>query len=204
MSIRPDQVRNLAAWGYESGDTDTEVEVDVWTINDIEDEQGESDIERARRLLSGVTVIDARGDIAKVDYPGAAGTGYRRVSTDEAVSQQAYAGAARSAGGDRTGSGTFDEGWTQPDDAPDLAAVFAFGEAEVLPAVAQDLIENGSPELAAEVRTMNRDPERTEDAEPTGRRPFNGYENAVRIYPRSGRAFEYSVDVNRDAMRRDQ
>jgi hypothetical protein len=202
MSESPDAVRNLAAWGYQSSRTGTRVEVDVWTINDVDAE--EDAVERARRLLSdGVTVLDAAGDVAKVEYPGAAGVGYRRVSTDAKVSQQAYAGAARSAGGTRTEAGTFDDGWTVPDDAPDHEAVVDYGEAVVLPAVEQDLRRSGSPELAREVASMTRDGTREEIEEPVRARPFTGYRNAVRIYPRNGGAFEYDVDTSADSMTRE-
>jgi len=198
-----ESVRNLAAWGYDSGRTETRVEVDVWTVNDVD--YGESDIDRARRMLGGgVEVIRAAGDVAKVEYPGAAGTGYRRVSTDEKVSQQAFAGAVRSAGGDRTNSGTFGDGWTVPDNAPDLSAVAVHGEAVVLPAVATDLRRSGSVELAAEIRSMFRERAREEDEEPVRAESFSGYKNAVRIYPRNGAPFEYSVDTSSDALRRER
>lgn len=198
-----ESVRNLAAWGYDSGRTGTRVEVDVWTVNDVD--YGESDIERARRMLGGgVEVIRAAGDVAKVEYPGAAGVGYRRVSTDEKVTQQAFAGAVRSSGGDRTDAGTFGTGWTVPDDAPDLEAVAAHGEAVILPAVAKDLRRSGSVELAAEIRSMVREKAREEDEEPVRAKSFSGFKNAVRIYPRNGSAFEYSIDTSADALRRER
>ena len=48
---------------------------------------------------------------------------------------------------------------------------------------------------------MGRDGRREEDEEPVRARPFTGFRNAVRIYPRDGSAFEYSVDTARESLR---
>lgn len=194
-------VRNLAAWGYESTRTGTRIEIDVWTINQAK--KGETDLERARRLLPDkFDVIEAAGNVAKVGYPGAAGVGYRYIDRDSTAAQQAYAGAVRSAGGSRTDAGTFGEGWTVPDDAPDLRACVSHGEREVIPAVRQDLRRAGSRELAQAIERIDRDGAREEENEPVGTSAFRGFKNAVRIYPRNGSPFEYSVDVPDRELRR--
>lgn len=204
MSESGRPLRNLAAWGYESGDTGTRVEIDVWTVNEAVRDQDDA-LERARRELgSNVDVIDAAGNVAKVRYVGIDTVGYRYIDTDTKATQQAYAGARRSAGGDRTDAGTFGTGWTSPPEAPDIDAVIAHGEAEVIPAAARDIRESGAMELAQAVRTIPREPSRDEVEEQTQEQPFNGFENAIRIYPRGGSAFEYSVETSRDAMRRDR
>jgi hypothetical protein len=184
MSARdePRPVRNLAAWGYESDASGTRVEVDVWTINRVTVD----DMPTTDDFAVGLESVEAvAGDVAKVEYAGAAGTGYRRVSTDEPVSQQAYAGAARSAGGPRTGAGTFAEGGTSGVAGPDLARVIRHGEDEVLPVVREEMRELG--------RAIGRQPSRDEDEEPVETRPFDGYRNVVRVFPRAGDVWRYEV-----------
>ena len=197
-------LRVLAAWGYESGTTGTRIEIDVWSVNRGEREDTDDAVERARgELGANVDVIDAAGNVAKVRYKGIDAVGYRYIDSDTKASQQAFAGAKRSAGGRRTDAGTFDDGWTSPDYAPDINSCVAHGEAEVIPAVRQDIRRSGALELASAIEGISREPTRDEDDEPTQERPFDGFKNAVRIYPQGGEEFEYSVDVTRDSMRRD-
>jgi hypothetical protein len=202
VETRP--LRTLAAWGYQSDTTGTRVEIDVWTVNQTTRDRDDA-LERAREVFADngriESVIDAAGSTAKVNYAGAAGVGYRYIDGGKAT-QQAYAGAKRSAGGSRTDAGTFEEGWTVPPDAPDLDACVAHGRGVVIPAVRRDLRESGARELAQAIERIKREPRRDEEEEPTTDRPFNGFRNAVRIYPRNGREFEYSVDTNRDNLKR--
>lgn len=178
-SERP--VRNLAAWGYESAASGDRVEVDVWTVNRVEGD----DLPDPEDFDAPVDeVLAAAGDIAKVSYRGAAGIGYRRVSTDEAVSQNAYAGAARAAGGERTGAGTFGEGASPAVQGPSLDDVVRYGESNVLPAVRAELGELGM--------AVGREPSSDEDEEPVSARPFDGYRNVVRVFTRGG-TFRYTV-----------
>jgi hypothetical protein len=198
MSGRPtDAVRILAGYNYESGKTGTRVEVDVWTVSPDDDD--ESAIERAKREFSGVDVIDAHGNVAKVGYPGAAGVGYRYIDSDETAPQQAYAGAKRSAGGDRTGAGTFQGGCKAPPGREGYDEVVAHAENEVLPAFRADLRRYGSRELATAAETMEG-PRREE--EPTTQEPFDGFRNTVRIFPRGKAPREYSVDVRSEENER--
>lgn len=195
--------RYLAAWGYESGRTDTRVEIDVWAVNRVE---RDDDLAEARRRLVDngpfEAVIRASGNVAEAVYPGAAGEGYVYVDSGEKASKQAFAGASRAAGADfDPETGRFGEGWREPPDAPDLAAVVAHGEQKVIPAVARDLDDSGAYELADEVRSIPRDSSRDEDGEPTTGSAFTGFRNAVRIYPRAGSPYEYEVDVGREAMK---
>jgi len=184
-SAEPRPVRNLAAWGYESSATGTRVEVDVWTVNRVTTD----DMPTTADFSVGLEAVEAvAGDIAKVEYAGAAGTGYRRVSTDEPVSQQAYAGAARSAGGPRTDSGTFAEGGVSGVAGPDLDRVIRHGEEEILPVVREELREFG--------QAIGREPSRDEDEEPVETRPFDGFDNVVRIFPRGGSVVRYRVQNN--------
>jgi len=195
MSGRPtDAVRILAGYNYESGKTGTRVEVDVWTISPDEDDD-ESAVERAKRQLSRGEVIDAYGNVAKVGYSGAAGVGYRYIDSDESASQQAFAGAKRSAGGDRSGSGTFEDGYEAPPGSEGFDEVVSHAENEVLPAFRADLRRYGSRELATAAETM-QGPRREE--EPTTQEPFDGFRNTVRIFPRGKAPREYSVDVRRE------
>jgi hypothetical protein len=194
MSGRPtDAVRILAGYNYESGKTGTRVEVDVWTVSPDDDDG--SAIERAKRELSGVDVIDAHGNVAKVGYPGAAGTGYRYIDSDEPASQQAFAGANRSAGGNRSGDGTFQGGYEAPPGTEGYEEVVAHAENEVLPAFRADLRRYGSRELATAAETMEG-PRREE--EQTTQEPFDGFRNTVRIFPRGKEPREYSVDVRKE------
>lgn len=183
MSARdgPRPVRNLAAWGYESDASGDRIEVDVWTVNRREGD-GLPDPEDFAAAVD--EVLAAAGDVAKVEYAGAAGVGYRRISTDEPVSQQAYAGAARSAGADRTGRGTFGEGGTSGVVGPDLDDVVDHGRDEVIPAVRDEFRELGE----RIVREENRD----EDEEPVETRPFDGFRNVIRVFTRSS-TFRYRV-----------
>jgi len=206
-------VRTLAAWGYDSGRTGTRVEIDVWTVNVAEAERDDA-VERAREAFdSRVQVIDAYGNVARVNYKGAAGSGYRYIDMAETnpgkdkpsdATQQAFAGAKRAAGGDHGDDGRIVEGYETPPDAPGIDECVAFGEAYVIPAVESDLRQNGAPELANDVASIPRDSSDDEIDEPTNTRPFDGFDNAVRIYPQGGSEFEYSVDVNRDDMDRER
>lgn len=194
--------RYLAAWGYQSDRTGTRVEVDVWTVNELIDE--ETDLERAKDALADdgrVDVIDAAESIAKVRYVGIDSVGYLRYTTGETVNQQSYAGAKRSAGGDRTGAGTFGDGFVEPEGAPGLDECVAFGEAQVIPSVRADVRESGSRELAQALERMSRKPSNDEDGEETTDRRTDGFRNAVRIYPRNGSPFEYEADTSRDRLR---
>lgn len=206
-------VRNMAAWGLKSSRTGTEVEIDVWTVNEAVRDRDDA-IGRAREAFADdgriADVIDATGNVAKVAYAGAAGVGYRYIDMAKTnpgknepsdATQQAFAGAKRSAGGGRGDDGTFDDGWTVPPDAPDLQACVAHGRNEVIPAAVRHMREAGAPEMAEAVASIRREPSRDEDEEPTQLQPFSGFENAVRIYPRGGSAFEYSVDVSRETFR---
>lgn len=185
MSSRgPRPVRNLAAWGYESSTTDSRIEVDVWTVNRVESD----DQELADPSDFGVgidEVLAQAGDVAKVVYSGAAGVGYRRVSSDERVSQQAFAGAARSAGTTRTDAGTFDEGGFGAVIGPSLDDVVAVGERDVLPVVRREFQELG--------QKIGREPSRDEDEEPVETEPFDNFRNVVRVFPRGGDVFRYRV-----------
>ena len=204
-------VRTLAAWGYDSGRTGTRVEIDVWTVNLAEAERDDA-VERAREAFDGrVQVVEAYGNVARVNYAGAAGTGYRYIDMaktnpgkDEPTdaTQQAFAGAKRSAGGSRDDEGRIVGGYETPPDAPGIDEAIAYGEGYVIPAVEADLRRNGAPELANAVASIPRDASRDEIEEPTNTRPFDGFDNAVRIYPQGGSAFEYDVDVTRDDLDR--
>jgi len=191
-------MRILAGYNYESGKSGTRVEVDVWTVSPDEDD-GESAVERAKRELSRGEVIDAHGNVAKVGYAGAAGVGYRYIDSDETATQQAFAGAKRSAGGDRTGAGTFQGGYEAPPGTEGYDEVVAHAENEVLPAFRADLRRYGSRELATAAETMEG-PRREE--EPTTQEPFDGFRNTVRIFPRGKAPREYSVDVRSEENER--
>jgi hypothetical protein len=202
-------VRTLAAWGYESDTTGTRIEVDVWTVNEAEATRSDAR-ERAEAAIGGRgEVLEAYGNVAKVAYAGAAGTGYRYIDPDATnpgiegptATQQAFAGAKRSAGGDRDDQGRIGEGFETPPDAPGIEECAAFGAAEVIPAVREDLRRSGAREMAQALERIRRQPTRDEIEEPTNERPFAGFDNAVRIFPRGGREFEYSVDVNRETLR---
>jgi hypothetical protein len=186
--------RYLAAWGYESSDSGDSAELDVWTVNPVEaeDDDGPDAEERARRAFGDrVTVVEAFGNVARVDYAGAAGSGYRYVEEDEPAPQQAFAGAKRSAGGTRTGAGTFGTGYAEPDDAPDLADVLAHATDEVLPVVRVKLRGLG--------RDLAREPSRDEDGEPVADEPFDGFDNVVRVFL-SDETVRYTVS-NGDLVR---
>jgi len=179
----PRPVRNLAAWGYESSSSGDRLEVDVWTVNDRE---ADDDLPDPEDFGVGLADVLARaGDIAKVEYAGAAGVGYRRISTDEKVSQQAFAGAARSAGGSRTDAGTFGEGAEPAVIGPDLARVIREGREEVIPPVEREFRE-----LAEK---LTRDENRDEDEEEVADRPFDGFDNEVRVILSTGDAYRYEV-----------
>lgn len=187
-------MRNLAAWGYESDSTDSRIEVDVWTVNRVEGD----DLPDPSDFAVAIDEVLARaGDVAKVRYSGAAGVGYRRISTDEKVKQVAFAGAARSAGTDRTEAGTFDEGGFGAVIGPSLDDVIRHGETDVLPVVKQHFQQRGSA-IGAK---LAREPSRDEDEEPVETRPFDGFDNVVRVIPGSGKVYRYEVanGVLRDA-----
>lgn len=186
-SRRP--LRTLAAWGYHSAATGARIEVDVWTINPPDDDDGD-DLERARRKWGhrdDITPLETYGNVAKVHYENLGNVGYRYISTDEKATQQAFAGAKRSAGGPRTPEGTMGEGYSPPDWAPDLRDVVAHGEAEVLPAVRQEFMELGA--------AITRDPPADEENEPVPEEPFEGFKNVVRAWPYgdSGPVYRYRV-----------
>lgn len=176
-------VRNLAAWGYESAASGDRIEVDVWTVNRREGDglPDPDDIPAAGDIDS---VVAAAGDVAKVEYAGAAGTGYVRISTGESVSQQAFAGAARSAGSDRTDAGTFAEGGESGVVGPSLQEAIRHGEEEVIPVVRAEFQELG--------RAIGREPSRDEDEEPVETRPFDGFRNVVRAFT-NGAVYRYQV-----------
>lgn len=178
----PRPVRNLAAWGYESSSTDTRVEVDVWTVNRREGDGLPDPSDFAAPVSE---VLAAAGDVAKVRYRGIGTVGYRRISTDAKVSQQAFAGAARSAGGSRTEGGTFRPGAEPAVIGPDLPDVVRHGESEVMPVVRREMRELG--------RGIGREPHRDEDEEEVETRPFTGFRNVVRVIPRGGNVYRYRV-----------
>jgi len=210
MSTDSRPLRTLAAWGYESDGTGTRIEIDVWTVN-----QGTADrddaVDRARAAFGGrvASVIEAYGNVARVEYAGAAGTGYRYIDPDATnpgidgpkASQQAFAGAKRSAGGSRDDRGRQQEGYSSPPDALDLEACEAHGRNEVIPAVRADLRRSGAREMAQALEKLRRETSRDEVDEPVTTAPFAGFDNAVRIFPRGGTEFEYSVDTNRDTLK---
>ena len=189
-------LRTLAAWGYESASSGTRVEVDVWTVNEgTQDGEDEDDAQdRAERAFADdgrVTVLDAVGNIAKVSYGGAAGVGYREIDTGEKTSQNAWAGSIRAAGGDRTGGGTFEDGWSPPPNAPGIDEVVTYGEREVLPTVRREMMELG--------QSIRREESRDEVDEPiTDESPFRGFKHVVRVFPHGGRnAWRYEVKGRR-------
>jgi hypothetical protein len=213
MSSADRNLRNLAAWGYESNDTGTRLEVDVWTVNPTVEPEDDA-LDRARGAFASepYEAIEAFGNVARVRFPGIDTTGYRYIDMAETnpgktersdANQQAFAGAKRSAGGSRDAAGRQTEGYTAPDDAPDLEACAAHGWAEVIPEVRRDLRRSGARELAQAAENLTRDGRREEEEEPTAEAVTDGFENAVRIFPKGGEAFEYSVDVTRGDMDRD-
>lgn len=182
MSTRERPRRVLAAWGYESSSTGDRVEVDVWTVNEPGDRDGDAAaIRRARRAFGGGVerVIAAYGRVARVSYAGAAGEGYRYIDSDEPASQQAFAGAKRSAGGDRTGAGTFGDGYTPPPGEPAIEEAIREGEENVIPVIKRD----ARGPLAERI---GREPSRDEDGEAVETRPFDGFTNVVRYFTRGG------------------
>jgi len=191
-SIRP--VRNLAAWGYESDATGSRLEVDVWTVNRRETPEDEG-LPDPSDLAGGVDEVLARaGNVVKVAYAGAAGVGYQYVDlsrTNPGISSafdataQAFAGAARAAGGSRTGAGTFGPGAEPAVFGPDLDDVVEHGRRDVLPVVEREM-----PELA---RQLAREENRDEDEEEVEVRPFDGFRNVVRVFPKGGNVWRYKV-----------
>jgi len=181
--------RILAAWGYESSSSGDRVEVDVWTVNEPDDREGEGKaIRRAREAFGGRVerVIAAYGNVARVAYAGAAGEGYRYIDTDDAASQQAFAGAKRASGGsiDPT-TGRFGEGYTPPPGEPAIEAAIAEGNNNVLPAVER-------ADRGGMADKLTREPSRDEEGEPVETRPFDGFANVVRYFTR-GRIVRYHV-----------
>lgn len=189
MSQRTRPLRNLAAWGYESDSTGTRVEIDVWTVNPGEEETPDA-VERARELIGHRgEILDAYGNVAKVLYSGIESVGYRYIDTDEKALQQAFAGAKRSAGGSRTGAGTFGTGYSSPDHLPDLRDCIDHGQTEILPVIRREMREIGM--------SIVREPPRDEDDEPVETEPFDGFRNVVRVFPRGGNVYRYRVRGNR-------
>jgi len=186
----PRPVRNLAAWNWSDYDDPDVIEVDVWTVNERErDDDDEDPFARAREAFDGrVDSVDAvAGDIAKVTYAGAAPTGYRRISTDETVIQQAFGGAAREAGGSRTEAGTFGEGAEPVAVGPSHDEVVRHGREEVLPRVKAALAELGR------AVTFSRNENRDEVEELTQAPPFDGFDSTVRITSK-GTVYEYDLE----------
>jgi hypothetical protein len=196
MSVRdgPRPVRNLAAWGYESdgpGGSGDRLEVDVWTVNAVESPEPLPDPEDVAGSVEAVLAL--AGNIAKVEYAGAAGVGYQYVDPSAAndpdagpfdATQNAFAGAARAAGGSRTDSGTFGPGAEPAVVGPDIAEVRRHGEREVLPVVAREFADLGT--------ALVYESGREEDEEDVTSRPFDGFENVVRVMTR-GSTFRYTV-----------
>lgn len=184
MSTRTRPLRNLAAWGYESTSTGTRVEIDVWTVNAGErDEEEEPDPYADRE---DITLLDRRGNIAYVRYENLGTDGYRRIEPDERASQQAWAGAVRSAGGSRTPAGTFSEGWSSPVGAPTLRECVEHGNQEILPAVRAAMREIGT--------AITREPPSDEVDEPVETAPFEGFRNVIRVFPGTGKqVYRYRV-----------
>lgn len=202
MSARdePRPVRNLAAWGYQSGSNGDRVEVDVWSVNRRE-------LPENRRVpepgeLEGVppapveAVLRRAGNVVEVRYRGPVPDGYRYIDTAKAngnpdpadATQQAFAGARRALGGDRTGGGTFGEGYV-PADEPDLAEVIGHGEDEVIPVVKRDAKGPLS-------QRIGREPHRDENEEPVEVEPFDGFRNVIRYFTR-GSVQRYYVENDR-------
>lgn len=182
MSARERPARVLAAWGYESSSTGDRVEVDVWTVNEPDERDGDpAAVRRARGAFGGRVerVIAAYGRVARVEYAGAASEGYRYIDTDEPATQQAFAGAKRSAGGDRTGAGTFGAGYTAPPGEPEIEEAIREGEQNVIPVIRRD----ARGPLAERI---GREPSRDEEGEPVETRPFDGFANVVRYFTRGG------------------
>jgi len=175
----PRPVRNLAAWGYESDASGDRVEVDVWTVN----ARAGDDLPDPSAFSGPVDeVLAVASNVAKVAYAGAASTGYQYVDVSETnpgiteqteATQNSFAGAARAAGGERTGDGTFGLGAEPAVIGPSLADVIEYGEREILPVVRRELREMG--------RSLVREPSRDEDDEQVTRRPFDGFKNEIRI-----------------------
>lgn len=176
--------RVLAAWGYESGGqggSGDRVEVDVWTVNETVREDTEA-VERAREAFGEnvARVIAAYGNVARVEYAGAAGEGYRYIDADSKASQQAFAGAKRAAGGDIDEAGRFTTGWTTPPGAPTIEEAIKHGRERVIRPLKRD------PTSGTLVQAIGRQPARDEDHEPVETSPFEGFHNVIRFYTRGG------------------
>lgn len=194
MSSRePRPVRNLAAWGYQSNTTDTTLEIDVWTVNRVETE---TQLPDASQLAGGVeTVLAVAGNVAKVEYSGAAGTGFQYVDPSQTndpndgpydATQQAFAGASRAAGVARRDDGTLAAGGGSGVVGPSQAACVEHGEREVIPTLRRELRETANRGLAQALEQVAREPSRDEEEEPVETRPFDGFRNVVRILPGTG------------------
>jgi hypothetical protein len=187
MSARDDErpKRVLAAWGYESDSTGDRVEVDVWTVNEPDDRDGEPEaIRRAREAFGGNVerVIAAYGNVARVEYAGIGTEGYRYIREDEAITengQNAFAGAKRSAGGSRSGRGTFGDGYSAPPGEPEIEEAINEGTENVIPVIKRD----ARGPLA---EGIGRQPSRDEEGEAVETRPLDGFTNIVRYYTRGG------------------
>jgi hypothetical protein len=177
MSVNGDRPKRvLAAWGYESDRSGDRVEVDVWTVNEAYDPDAEA-IRRARAAFSGQVerVIAAYGRVARVEYAGAAGEGYRYIDTDEPASQQAFAGAKRSAGGDRGDDGQIQDGYDAPPGEPAIEEAIREGERNVIP-VAR------AASRGPLIDRIGRQPSRDEEGEPVETPPFDGFRNVIRYF----------------------
>jgi hypothetical protein len=174
---RPKRV--LAAWGYESDRSGDRVEVDVWTVNEAYDPDAEA-IRRARAAFSGRVerVIAAYGNVARVSYAGAAGEGYRYIDENEAIEengQNAFAGAKRSAGGDRGDDGQIQDGYDAPPGEPAIEEAIREGERNVIP-VAR------AASRGPLIDRIGRQPSRDEEGEPVETPPFDGFRNVIRYF----------------------
>lgn len=179
-SRRPKRV--LAAWGYESGTKGDRIEVDVWTVNEPKEPEEPPCRERARNAFDGHVerIIACYGNVARVEYSGAAGEGYRYIDTNSKASQQAFAGAKRHAGGTPDPeTGRMTEGYDPPKGEPDIERAITHGESEVIPPLERQ--SNG--QLA---NRIGREPSRDEEGEPVETRPFDGFANVIRFFTGGG------------------
>lgn len=196
MSVRdgPRPVRNLAAWGYESdgpGGSGDRLEVDVWTVNRRE---ADRDLAGPEDLAGSVEEVLAQaGNVVRVSYAGAAGTGYQYVDPTKAndpnagpydATQQAFAGASRAAGASGRTGGRFEEGGSSGVIGPGIDEVRRHGEREVLPVVEREFADLGN--------ALVYEKDREEDEEEVTSRPFDGFRNVVRVMTR-GSTFRYQV-----------
>jgi len=184
-------MRVLAAWGYESNASGERVEVDVWTVNPPGTEPESDAVERARAAFGArvARVIAAYGNVARVEYAGAAGEGYRYIDMSKTnpgkdkpsdATQQAFAGAKKSAGSERDARGRQTDGYTAPPGEPEIEQAINHGNREVIPVVKADARGSSLAER------IGREPSRDEEGEPVETAPFDGFRNVVRYYTHGG------------------